>query len=49
MCWKMGKEYFWDLKPCWKNIVIFDIKGACINCARNKILGIYSYIVIISY
>ena len=29
--------------------MIFDIQGAWIDCARNKVLGIYSYIVIISY
>ena len=33
--------------------MIFYIKGAWIDCARNKVLGIYiyiySYIVIISY
>ena len=29
--------------------MIFDIQGAWLDCARNKILGIFSYIVILSY
>ena len=29
--------------------MIFDIQGAWIDCACNKVLGIYSYVVIISY
>ena len=29
--------------------MIFDIQGAWIDCARNKVLGIYSYVVLISY
>ena len=28
--------------------MIFDIQGAWIDCVRNKVLGIYSFIVIIN-